>query len=135
MEIDQKLPNNAEEATKAYLSIYRERFFGSKQRDMFLLIKIAQDLFQRLKEVAPQFYEESYPRFLNQAATLLMALDPRRPEELRKFHEAHASLLVLTQDLVESPPTGEVDFFEEKKKLEEKASLHQMTHRMRRIRI
>lgn len=117
-----KLPKTIEEATRRYIHNYDRNFNGSAA-DLIRLKNMTQAFIYRLRKIAPRFYEEKLPTFINQACSSLLLCEPNTREGAEKFHMTHGLFLQILDEFKRSQPEGDVDFLNEKKRLEEKQKL------------
>lgn len=117
-----RLPTTIEAATERYLNHYESCYVGSAS-DMFRLRELAREFILKLRKIAPNFYETKLPQLINQAGSTLLMFNTSDEEQLKRFHETHAYLLLILQDLRNSQPAGEVSFQTEKQRYEERAAL------------
>lgn len=116
------LPRTIEEATRRYLFHY-ERLYRGGAHDLYRLRNMTRAFIYQLRKVAPRFYEERLPAFVNQACSTLLLLDTSTEQGAKKFHWTHGMFLKILDEFKKSQPTGEVKFEAERKRLEEKIKL------------
>lgn len=125
------MPKTIEEATRRYLYHYENGYNGSAA-ELYRLKGYTIAFIHQLRKVAPKFYEEKLPTLLNQAASTLLTFNTNTEEGTHKFHETHAHFLKILQELQKSQPAGEVNFHDERIRMQERYKLFNRQLELRR---
>jgi hypothetical protein len=116
------LPRTIEEATRRYLHHYTKNFVGP-YHELLRLKGLTQAFILKLRKVAPKFYDEKLPQFVNQACSTLLTYDTSTREGSNEFNKCHCAFLKILEDFRQSQPAGEISFSNERLRLIERKKL------------